>query len=284
MTLRHSFAISPRMREFCRERPALRREGVGNAGRQCTRSLACEMIKAHEHSHYGHTGNPAFPHAMVLTVSFVLSPVSRALLPPSSAVCLRQLDTSVRVSGPHDFSVRRLHVRQRAACVHRIPFRVRDDREPPPWKERDGAFILQKFDLVKLNSEIPKIYLLRRRARWQASDVIPGRGEASNPESRDSGFSPAGWPGMTTKHPNKRRGGIAPVAPQFLHSLVQALRAPFAKPIESLAGDPSEVTALGKRHWITSFRCVDGNISIGTESASVKGPNRCIEVEATCRA
>jgi hypothetical protein len=22
----------------------------------------------------------------------------------------------------------------------------------------------------------------------------------------------------------------------------------------SLAGDPSEVTALGKRHWITSFR------------------------------
>jgi hypothetical protein len=23
----------------------------------------------------------------------------------------------------------------------------------------------------------------------------------------------------------------------------------------SLAGDPSEVTALGERHWITSFRC-----------------------------
>ena len=41
----------------------------------------------------------------------------------------------------------------------------------------------------------------------------------------------------------------------------------------SLAGDPSEVTALGTRHWITSFRCVDGNISIGTESAPVKGPD-----------
>ena len=25
--------------------------------------------------------------------------------------------------------------------------------------------------------------------------------------------------------------------------------------VKSLAGDPSEVTALGVRHWITSFRC-----------------------------
>jgi hypothetical protein len=54
----------------------------------------------------------------------------------------------------------------------------------------------------------------------------------------------------------KKAKGAAgfPVAPQSLHSLVQALRAPFAKPKTSLAGDPSEVTALGKRHWITSFR------------------------------
>ena len=35
------------------------------------------------------------------------------------------------------------------------------------------------------------------------------------------------------------------------------LRAPRcqASKCEGLAGDPSEVTALGKRHWITSFRC-----------------------------
>src|SRR4051812_41539003 len=43
---------------------------------------------------------------------------------------------------------------------------------------------------------------------------------------------------------------------------------------ESLAGDPSEVTALGKRHWITSFRCVDGSLNIGTESSDVKGSRR----------
>jgi hypothetical protein len=42
-------------------------------------------------------------------------------------------------------------------------------------------------------------------------------------------------------------------------------------PKTSLAGDPSEVTALGKRHWITSFRCVDGNPSIGADSPDVKG-------------
>jgi hypothetical protein len=40
--------------------------------------------------------------------------------------------------------------------VHRIPSRVRDDREPPLWKERDGVSIIQKSDLVKLNSENPK--------------------------------------------------------------------------------------------------------------------------------
>lgn len=29
----------------------------------------------------------------------------------------------------------------------------------------------------------------------------------------------------------------------------------MGKTLESFAGDPSEVTALGKIHWITSFRC-----------------------------
>jgi hypothetical protein len=71
--------------------------------------------KTHEHSHHGHTGITRHSPHNGFTVSFVLSPASPALLPPSSAVCLRQLDTGVRVSGPHDFAVRRLRVRQRAA-------------------------------------------------------------------------------------------------------------------------------------------------------------------------
>jgi hypothetical protein len=44
---------------------------------------------------------------MVLTGYFVLSPVNRACLPPSpSGYRFRRLDTSVGMSGPHDFAVR----------------------------------------------------------------------------------------------------------------------------------------------------------------------------------
>jgi hypothetical protein len=43
----------------------------------------------------------------------------------------QELDASVEASGPHDFSVRFSAVRYRRIHVHRIPPRVRDDREPP---------------------------------------------------------------------------------------------------------------------------------------------------------
>ena len=56
--------------------------------------------------------------------------------------------------------------------------------------------------------------------------------------------------------PNKNAAGWCPPRPDCCNSLVQALRAPCLRSLEeSLAGDPSEVTALGVRHWITSFRC-----------------------------
>jgi hypothetical protein len=72
---------------------------------------------------------------MVLTVSFVL-PGDRAFLPPSPANKIRELDASVGASGPHDFSVRFSAIRQRRIHVHRIPPRVRDDRDTPlEWDE-----------------------------------------------------------------------------------------------------------------------------------------------------
>jgi hypothetical protein len=52
--------------------------------------------------------------------------------------------------------------------------------------------------------------------------------------------------------------------------------------LKGLAGDPSEVTALGKRHWITSFRWVDGNINIGGESVPVKGPEPADRLPPGC--
>jgi hypothetical protein len=58
---------------------------------------------------------------MVLAAYFVLSLVSRALLPPSSAQCVRhcrQLDASVGASGPHDFAVRGITVLTKISDGH----------------------------------------------------------------------------------------------------------------------------------------------------------------------
>jgi hypothetical protein len=93
-------------------------EGVRNAGRPGHPQPRMQNRKAYERSHHEYPGKPGVPHAMVLTASFVLSPVSRALLQPSPAVCLRQLDTGVRVSGPHDFSVRGQH--HSSAIIDRV--------------------------------------------------------------------------------------------------------------------------------------------------------------------
>jgi hypothetical protein len=59
------------------------------------------------------------------------------LLSPSLAkISFRQLDAGVEASGPHDLAVRFRIVRYRYIHVHRIPPRVRDDREPPlRWDE-----------------------------------------------------------------------------------------------------------------------------------------------------
>src|SRR4051795_7076375 len=86
-----------------------------------------------------HRGHPAFPHTMVLTVSFVISPVIGLVCHRRLARLSAKLDASVEASGPHDFAVR---VQPRSSAVlnsvHRIPPRVRDDRERPSVG-RDGA-------------------------------------------------------------------------------------------------------------------------------------------------
>jgi hypothetical protein len=48
----------------------------GKPGAGCTRSLACESDKAHEHSHHRFTETSGLPCAIVLTAYFVLSPVT----------------------------------------------------------------------------------------------------------------------------------------------------------------------------------------------------------------
>jgi hypothetical protein len=78
-------------------------------------------------SHPRHAGTPGIPCAMVLTVCFALSPVTGLSCHRRQRNLFRQLDTSVGVSGPHDFTVRinaarpRKMFALRRRCVHRIP-------------------------------------------------------------------------------------------------------------------------------------------------------------------
>jgi hypothetical protein len=96
----------------------------------CARSGVCEGRKQKAHALVrSHRKHPAFPAQWFYGFLRAL-PGDRALLPPSSAIS-RQLDASVEASGPHDFAVRFCAIRQRRIHVHRIPPRVRDDREPP---------------------------------------------------------------------------------------------------------------------------------------------------------
>jgi hypothetical protein len=59
---------------------------------------------------------------MVLTVSFVLSPVTGLFVTViSEKLASQKLDASAGASGPHDFAVRVCAVRQKRIGVHRIP-------------------------------------------------------------------------------------------------------------------------------------------------------------------
>jgi hypothetical protein len=74
---------------------------------------------------------------MVLTVSSALSLVTGLSCHHRLADHPAKLDASVGASGPHGFAVRKpCHSSFDIAHVHRIPPRVRDDREPPlQWDE-----------------------------------------------------------------------------------------------------------------------------------------------------
>jgi hypothetical protein len=89
-------------------RPRGRRE---SQARNRTCSLACKIDQAHERSHHRLAGTPGFPRAVVLTVSFVLSP-------ETGLCCLRhrrkishRFSASVGAPRPHDFAVRSRAVR-----------------------------------------------------------------------------------------------------------------------------------------------------------------------------
>src|SRR5205809_7512687 len=135
MTHTHTSAFPRRdASELCREICASEdQRAQGMPGARCARSLACKIKKHTSIVTTVTPDTPGIPRAMVLTVSFVLSPVIGLSCHRRQRNYFRQLDASVEASGPHDFAVRLGAVRQKHHHVHRIPPRVRDDREPPLW-------------------------------------------------------------------------------------------------------------------------------------------------------
>src|SRR5258706_12256436 len=92
-------------------------EGVGNAGCPLHPQPRVRSVESTRVFTTVAPERPAFPHAMVLTVSFVLSPVTGLFGHRHQRICglsvpgradlpSRELDASVGASGPHDFTVR----------------------------------------------------------------------------------------------------------------------------------------------------------------------------------
>src|ERR1700676_5460736 len=112
-------------------------EGAGKAG--CPPHPQPRVRNKTKHTSVVTTGSPVspgLPCAMVLTVSFVLSPVTGLSCHRRLRNTFRRLDASVGASGPHDFAVRISAARQRVAtCVHRIPHPtfVTTAKRPSVW-------------------------------------------------------------------------------------------------------------------------------------------------------
>jgi hypothetical protein len=101
-----------------------RTEGAGKAGRPMRPQPRMQKWKAYEQVTTGSPDRSGLPCAMVLTVSFVISPVTGLSCHrrQRDARHRRQLDASVGASGPHDFAVREVSAFvSRATRVHRIP-------------------------------------------------------------------------------------------------------------------------------------------------------------------
>jgi hypothetical protein len=81
-------------------------------GAGCARSLACNEIKHTSVVTTVTPDSPGIPYAMVLTVSFVISPVIGLSCHRRRRSCPHQLDAGVEASGPHDFAVRNQCSRQ----------------------------------------------------------------------------------------------------------------------------------------------------------------------------
>jgi hypothetical protein len=100
-----------------------RQRAQGRPGARCTRGLACKSDKETHTSIQVQRRQSGLPCAMVLTVSFALSSVTGLVCHRRLQNRFRKLDTSVGVSGPHDFAVR--------VCIARLATHPRPPHPAP---------------------------------------------------------------------------------------------------------------------------------------------------------
>src|ERR1700682_589483 len=110
---------------------------------------------------------------MVLTVSFVLSPVT-GLVSPRHRRC-RQLDPSVGASGPHDFAVRSKHVVSAPLRPsHPVPTSVTFAKRPSEWNRTAGD-----IDLSRVYSEAE--YFCKRGWTPRSANCLSGKSAGAAP-------------------------------------------------------------------------------------------------------
>jgi hypothetical protein len=108
---------------FAKLPPPIKQRAQGRPGARCTRGLMCKMHKANAHEHTGSAETLRPSPRNGFTAYFVLSSVTGLSCHrrPQEALASWKLDTSVGVSGPHDFAVRNSRARLARCRVHRIP-------------------------------------------------------------------------------------------------------------------------------------------------------------------
>jgi hypothetical protein len=140
-------------------------------GAQCARSLAGRKTsRTSSSSHHGHTGTTRHSPRNGFTVSFVLSPVIRIWLTPSSADNSTNLTpTSRRQDHTTSPSASALFVNSASASTASRPASVTIAIRPSVG--RDLIRIFRRFDLVKPDSEVQKINRIVSRSRRRNSSL-----------------------------------------------------------------------------------------------------------------
>src|SRR5258706_7038166 len=120
------------MRPSCAKPSALKFRGRRECRALNAPAASCVKKQTHELVTTVTPDSPGIPRAMVLRLTS-RSPRRPGFVVTVACASSRRLDANPGAPEPHDLAVRFSIIRQLRCSVHRIPPRVRDDRETPLW-------------------------------------------------------------------------------------------------------------------------------------------------------